>query len=195
MVTKDNGGSMAGRKRKKSYAPLIVFMLITIAVVMGIVYYVLKDDVYFLQEKSAWIERTLAKVKEANRAGEEAPLSLEDIRELADRALTELPSRVRYFASLMGVTYGRITIRNQTGRWGSCSSVGNLNFNCLLMLATEEVRDYVIVHELAHRKEMNHSAAFWEQVEAVLPDYREREKWLKTQGKVLLARMRSGAQL
>ena len=63
------------------------------------------------------------------------------------------------------------------------------------MLAPEEVRDYVIVHELAHRKEMNHSTAFWEQVEAVLPDYREREKWLKTQGKVLLARMRSGAQL
>ena len=53
----------------------------------------------------------------------------------------------------------------------------------------------MIVHELAHRKEMNHSAAFWERVEAVLPDYREREKWLKTQGKVLLARMRSGAQL
>lgn len=149
----------------------------------------------FLREKSGWIEKTLQKVNAEKTAGEEAPLSLEDIRELADGALKELPSRVRYFASLMGVTYGRITIRNQTGRWGSCSSVGNLNFNCLLMLAPEEVRDYVIVHELAHRKEMNHSAAFWEQVEVVLPDYREREKWLKTQGKVLLARMRSGAQL
>ena len=149
----------------------------------------------FLREKSGWIEKTLQKVNAEKTAGEEAPLSLEDIRELADRALKELPPRVRYFASLMGVTYGRITIRNQTGRWGSCTSVGNLNFNCLLMLAPEEVRDYVIVHELAHRKEMNHSAAFWEQVEAVLPDYRERERWLKTQGKVLLARMRSGAQL
>ena len=149
----------------------------------------------FLREKSGWIEKTLQKVNAEKTAGEEAPLSLEDIRELADRALKELPSRVRYFASLMGVTYGRITIRNQTGRWGSCSSVGNLNFNCLLMLAPEEVRDYVIVHELAHRKEMNHSSAFWAQVEAALPDYREREKWLKTQGKVLLARMRSGAEL
>ena len=126
------------------------------------------------------------------RAGEEAPLSMEDIRALADRALEEIPPRVKSFASQMGVTYGRITIRNQTGRWGSCSSVGNLNFNCLLMLAPEEVLDYVIVHELAHRKQMNHSAAFWNEVAAVLPDYRQREKWLKTQGKILLARMRSG---
>lgn len=149
----------------------------------------------FLQEKSGWIERTLRKVNTEKAAGEEAPLSMEDIRRLADQALKEIPPRVRFFAALMGVTYGHITIRNQTGRWGSCSSVGNLNFNCLLMLAPEEVRDYVIVHELAHRKEMNHSAAFWAQVEAVLPDYKEREKWLKTRGKVLLARMRSGAEL
>lgn len=148
----------------------------------------------FLREKSHWIEKNLAKVKDASRAGEEAPLSMEDIRALADEAMQAIPPRVHRFAERMGVTYGRITIRNQQGRWGSCSSVGNLNFNCLLMLAPVEVLDYVIVHELAHRKEMNHSSAFWAQVEAVLPDYREREKWLKTQGKILLARMRSGAE-
>lgn len=147
----------------------------------------------FLQEKSAWIEKTLAKVADANRAGEEAPLSMEDIHALADRALQVIPPRVREFAARMGVTYGRITIRNQTGRWGSCSGAGNLNFNCLLMLAPPEVLDYVIVHELAHRKQMNHSAAFWDEVASVLPDYAQRERWLKTQGKVLLARMRSGA--
>lgn len=146
----------------------------------------------FLQEKSAWIEKCLAQVENANRAGEEEPLSMEDIHALADKALQVIPPRVRQLAARMGVTYGRITIRNQQGRWGSCSSMGNLNFNCLLMLAPAEVLDYVIVHELAHRKEMNHSPAFWAQVEAVLPDYRQREKWLKTQGKVLLARMRSG---
>ena len=147
----------------------------------------------FLQEKSGWIEKYLARVENINRAGEEAPLSMEDIHALADTALQVIPPRVRQRAARMGVTYGRITIRNQQGRWGSCSSMGNLNFNCLLMLAPAEVLDYVIVHELAHRKEMNHSPAFWAQVEAVLPDYRLREKWLKTQGKVLLARMRSGA--
>lgn len=146
----------------------------------------------FLQEKSDWIEKYLARVENINRAGEEAPLSMEDIHALADKALQVIPPRVRQLAARMGVTYGRITIRNQQGRWGSCSSMGNLNFNCLLMLAPAEVLDYVIVHELAHRKEMNHSSAFWAQVEAVLPDYRQREKWLKTQGKVLLARMRSG---
>lgn len=148
----------------------------------------------FLQEKSPWIEKHLAQVNNANRAGEEAPLSMEEIRVLADRALQEIPPRVRSFAQRMGVTYGRITIRNQQGRWGSCSSTGNLNFNCLLMLAPQEVLDYVIVHELAHRKEMNHSPAFWAQVEAVLPNYREQVCWLKVQGAALLARMRHGAE-
>ena len=146
-----------------------------------------------LQEKSAWIEKHLAQVENANRAAEEEPLSMEDIRALADKALQVIPPRVGEFARRMGVTYGRITIRNQRGRWGSCSGEGNLNFNCLLMLAPLEVVDYVIVHELAHRKQMNHSAAFWEEVEAVLPDYREQKKWLKDRGKILLARMRSGA--
>lgn len=149
----------------------------------------------FLQEKSCWIEKTLNKVRETSRAGEEAPLSMEDIRTLADRALRELPHRVTYWAARMGVDYGRITIRNQKGRWGSCSSEGNLNFNCLLMLAPPEVVDYVIVHELAHRKQMNHSAAFWAEVEAVLPNYREPLNWLKQEGSVLLARMRSGMQM
>lgn len=148
----------------------------------------------FLQEKSSWIEKHLAQVNSTNLAGEEAPLSMEEVHTLADRALREIPPRVQRFAHRMGVAYGRITIRNQQSRWGSCSSVGNLNFNCLLMLAPEEVLDYVIVHELAHRKQMNHSAAFWAEVEAVLPDYRERENWLKTQGKILLARMRSGGE-
>lgn len=144
---------------------------------------------YFLQEKSAWIERTLAKVKEANRAGEEAPLSPEDIRALTDRALEVIPPRVKSFASQMGVTYGRITIRNQTGRWGSCSSVGNLNFNCLLMLCPEEVRDYVVVHELCHRKEMNHSRRFWQELARVLPEYEQQRQWLKTNGSRLIRRL------
>ena len=145
-----------------------------------------------LQEKSAWIEKHLAQVENANRAGEEEPLSMEDIRALADKALQVIPPRVREFARRMGVSYGRITIRNQIGRWGSCSGKGNLNFNCLLMLAPPEVLDYVIVHELAHRKQMNHSDAFWAEVASVLPDYREQKKWLKDRGKILLARMRSG---
>ena len=89
------------------------------------------------------------------------------------------------YADIIGVDYGRITIRMQKSRWGSCSSKGNLNFNCLLMNAPDEITDYVIVHELCHRKEMNHSPKFWAHVEAVLPDYKERRKWLKDHGNEL----------
>ena len=82
-------------------------------------------------------------------------------KKLASKALDYIPGRVKYYADIIGVTYGKITIRNQKTRWGSCSSKGNLNFNCLLMLMPPEVIDYVVVHELCHRKQMNHSKAFW----------------------------------
>ena len=97
-------------------------------------------------------------------------------REQARRVLTE---KTAYYAKLMGVTYGRISIRGQKTRWGSCSAKGNLNYNWKLMLCPEEVQDYVVVHELAHRREMNHSKAFYRIVEEILPDYRERMRWLK----------------
>ena len=82
----------------------------------------------------------------------------------------------------MNVSYGRISIREQKTRWGSSSSKGNLNFNWRLILAPEEVLDYVVVHELAHRREMNHSKAFYAVVEAVLPDYRAARRWLREHG-------------
>ena len=86
------------------------------------------------------------------------------------------PERTAYFAERMGVTYNRITIREQKTRWGSCSSAGNLNFNWKLVLMPSELLDYVVVHELAHRKEMNHSPRFWAVVEKELPDYHERRE-------------------
>lgn len=97
-------------------------------------------------------------------------------RELARQRIT---LRVEYFAPLVGVTYNRIFIKEQKTRWGSCSSLGNLNFNWKLILLDEELLDYVVVHELAHRKQMNHSPTFWAEVERVLPDYRERRRRLK----------------
>ena len=113
-------------------------------------------------------------------------LTFEQIRELADKACVTIPARVEYFAKVIGVTYGKITVRNQKTRWGSCSSKGNLNFNCLLMLAPPEVLDYVVVHELCHRKQMNHSKAFWLEVEKVLPNYKEVRKWLKEEGSQMI---------
>ena len=94
----------------------------------------------------------------------------------------------------MGVTYGKVTLREQKTRWGSCSSKGNLNFNWKLALMPDEILDYVVVHELAHRMEMNHSDKFWKIVENVLPDYRERLSWLKANGGTLLARMNAGVK-
>ena len=147
----------------------------------------------FVQEKDDWIREHLQRMEEKKRLREqyrELALSEEELQELATQAMTLIPQKVRYYAQIIGVTYGRITIRNQRTRWGSCSGKGNLNFNCLLLLMPEEVLDYVVVHELCHRKEMNHSARFWEEVEKILPDYRQRRKWLKDNGGRIMERNR-----
>ena len=137
----------------------------------------------FVKEKAAWIEKSLEKVYQKNAECVVQPkLTREDIDRLADRSREVLPRKVAYYAEKIGVTYGRITIRHQKTRWGSCSGKGNLNFNCLLMLTPEEIQDYVVVHELCHRKEMNHSDRFWREVARILPDYKERRKWLKENG-------------
>lgn len=94
--------------------------------------------------------------------------------------------RVEYYASFLGEDYGQIRIKDQKSCWGSCSGKRNLNFNWHLILTPIEILDYVVVHELCHLKEMNHSKAFWSEVERVLPDYKERRKWLRSREKVLL---------
>ena len=112
----------------------------------------------FVQQNMDWIQKNLKKVAENQKEEEEiVPMTEAEVRELAEQATQLIPERVKYFAPLVGVTYGRITIRNQKSRWGSCSAKGNLNFNVGLLLAPPEVLDYVVVHELCHRKEMNHS--------------------------------------
>ena len=124
-----------------------------------------------------------------DRAQEAGYLTRREIEELAQRAMATIPERVRYYAEGLHVTYGRITIRNQKTRWGSCSAKGNLNFNCLLMLTPPEVIDSVVVHELCHLKEMNHSKRFYEEVLRVYPEYHKWEKWLKEHGRHLMRRM------
>lgn len=102
---------------------------------------------------------------------------------LREYAKVHLGEKVCQFAEKMQVTVNRITIKEQKTRWGSCSSKGNINFNWKLVLMPERIQDYIVVHELAHRKQMNHSAAFWKIVEDFLPDYKERRAWLRSHEK------------
>lgn len=154
-------------------------------------YFVSDRDVMRLVEKKAdWINKHRNAYK--HRSGQMASverLTTEQLKQLAEEAKAYLPQRVRYYAGKMSVLYGRITIRNQRTRWGSCSGKGNLNFNCLLMLMPEAVIDYVVVHELCHRIEMNHSKRFWDQVARVLPDYRSQKDWLRQNGETVMRRM------
>ncbi len=141
-----------------------------------------KDIERILREREPWIQKHIEqmRIKREQHASQEIKqLSNAEIQELSNRALEYLPKRVEYFAQLIGVKYGRIGIRHQKTRWGSCSSNGNLSFNCLLMLAPPEVIDYVVVHELCHRKVMNHSKAFWSEVEKIIPDYKKSVLWLR----------------
>lgn len=142
----------------------------------------------FVLEKSSWIEKHLEKIRSLN-AEAAPPLTNEEIRVLADAAMKDIPLRVKNYANKMSLSVGRITIRNQKTRWGSCSSKGNLNFNCLLMLCPDRIRDYVVVHELCHMYEMNHSPAFWSHVERIMPDYQECRNWLKENGSRIIGRI------
>lgn len=147
-----------------------------------------RDIHKLVREKESWIRRHMDAVAEQTEEAVDY-LTREEIQTLANQALKVIPERVRFYAPKVGVTYGRITIRNQKTRWGSCSSKGNLNFNCLLMLTPKEVIDSVVVHELCHRKEMNHSKKFYDEVYRVFPEYDKWDKWLKQNGKNLIRRM------
>lgn len=144
----------------------------------------------FIQKNEKWLEKHRQQMLEAQREmGDGAPFAPEELRALAQQAVRVLPDRLRRFAPLVGVDYGRVTVRCQRTKWGSCSARGNLNFNCLLMLCPPEVLDYVVVHELCHRKELNHSPRFWAEVERVMPDYKKHRDWLKQNGSRLIARI------
>lgn len=150
-----------------------------------------KEIYSFIESKKSWIEKNLAKMEERQKVLDEVqPFTQEEINALAEKAKQIIPERVRYYAPKIGVTYNRITIRCQRTRWGSCSSKGNLNFNCLLALFPIEVIDSVVVHELCHRKHMNHSPQFYAEIEKVFPEYKKWHKWLSENGGVYMGRLR-----
>lgn len=99
---------------------------------------------------------------------------------LSARALERIRERLSYYQPMIGKPFGRVTIRDQKSRWGSCSRKSNLNFNWKLIMAPPEALDYVVVHELCHLIEFNHSPRFWKLVGDILPEYAFWKKWLKT---------------
>lgn len=150
----------------------------------------LSDITRFLTEKSRLIEKhVLKRIAENEKLSETRPFTPEEIQKMADTAMDIIPRRVEYFAKLIGITYSRITIRNQKTRWGSCTAAGNLNFNCLLVMTPPEVLDSVVVHELCHRLHPDHSKAFYDAVYKVFPEYDRCDRWLKENGRLLIRRM------
>lgn len=141
----------------------------------------------FVTEKENWIQKHLTQIANTPCVSE-PPFSTAEKERYISLAKEIILHKVIYYARIMNVDFKRITLREQKTRWGSCSASGSLNFNWRLILAPEDVLDYVIVHELAHRTEMNHSKAFYTIIENILPDYEKSLKWLKDNGKTLWAR-------
>lgn len=104
------------------------------------------------------------------------------LRKIASQTLTTLALR---YGAMIGRRINRVTVRDTRSRWGSCSSTARLSFSYRLIFAPKEVMEYVVAHEVAHLRHMNHSAAFWNCVESICPDYEAAKDWLKLHGKDL----------
>ena len=139
----------------------------------------------FIQEKKSWIKTNLKKIEQTQvnyllkKGGRSDYLkNKEKARKLVKKKLTFFKS---YYQVNFGIkfTYQQVAIRNQRTRWGSCSAKGNLNFNWRIILLTETIQDYLIVHELCHLKQMNHSVKFWQLVKQAIPDYKKITKELR----------------
>jgi predicted metal-dependent hydrolase len=146
-----------------------------------------KDIDAFVEKHGDWINAKLAEMKEAESALNSIDVaSKAEFDEKIELAKKIIPEKCAYYADMIGVDYGRITLKAQKTLFGSCSAAGNLNFNIALMFAPEKVLDYVIIHELCHLKEMNHSMDFWHEVEKVMKDYKVERQWLKDNGAIIM---------
>ena len=130
-----------------------------------------------LVKHTRWIQKNIEHQKKKEELYRQ--LTPDEIKKIIKDARIYFAERTRYFADIMGLKYGRITITSAQKRFGSCSSKGNISYSYRLMLYPEAAREYVVVHELAHLKEMNHSKRFYDIVSGVLPDYKYRKRLLK----------------
>lgn len=133
----------------------------------------------FMNKKSDWIIKSIERFKKrgGNRLLHKA--GKRDYEKLKEKAKILAFNRVEKFNKFYNYRYNRISIRNQKSRWGSCSAKNNLNYNFRILYLPQELIDYIVVHELCHLKEMNHSYKFWNLVEKTIPDYKKARKKLK----------------
>ena len=148
-----------------------------------------KEIEKFVNANEKWILSKLAKINEVKSITPANKLTPEEISSIKEQARKIIHDRVEKYSQKIGVSYGKITIRSQKSRWGSCSSMGNLNFNFLLMLMPPDVLDAVVAHEVCHLKEMNHSKNFYTLVLSICPNYWECHAWLKENGSKIMTRL------
>jgi predicted metal-dependent hydrolase len=141
-----------------------------------------REATAFVASNGAWISTQLLK-RQLHPPGSSD--SVEQMAELRTRAVRELPTELRALAAAHGVTVTRVSIRNQRSRWGACSAAGSITLNWRLILVPPFVREYVMIHELMHRRELNHSRRFWRHVAAACPRYQEARTWLLSDGQRL----------
>lgn len=140
----------------------------------------------FVRENHAWIERMRARYgPRPNTSRIES--SAHEYARLKKIAQQEITKRVKHFAALFGVKYARVIVRNQKSRWGSCAKSGNISFNYRLLFLPTELADYVVVHEVCHLLEMNHSKRFWAHVARSVPDHNALRKQLRKLERRLLS--------
>lgn len=135
------------------------------------------DD--FVSKKQDWIESTRSKLSARQAAKKIIRLTDKEAEQYKKQAKAYLQRKCRYFSGIMGLRHGEIKINGAKTRWGSCNRKGDINFTWRLLLMPEELVDYVVVHELAHLMEMNHSSRFWSVVERTIPDFKARRKKLR----------------
>lgn len=133
----------------------------------------------FLNDKRDWLSKTLEKVKVNSITGPKTPKDNLDYKKNKSAAMEFVKNKIEEINKHYNYVINRISIRNQTTRWGSCSKKGNLNFNYKIIYLDEKTAEYVIVHELCHLKELNHSPRFWRLVGEYVPDYKEVRKKLR----------------
>ncbi len=150
--------------------------------IQGKQYTVEVSDKKFLKERVVVTESKITIFLSENNNKHPKTIFEKWIREYARKVIED---RTKSISLEAGFKYNRVSIREQSTRWGSCSSERNLNFNWKLILAPPQVLDYVVVHELSHTVEMNHSKSFWNVVEKVMPNYMEYRKWLRVNGNTL----------